>query len=699
MQHSQINNLLPWFSDQGDKFLPPQSKIKDLLLSRDPYQIYDYASRGIIQNGNGSDDDGILIHRFSPYQLEWIDLVNLCRPHLPPDESISRTTRTISKTTITEIVGVRWKITKIWDNALVDPVEISYQPYLGDPPAFLSNSSFPNQTITGGVNTVRYVYDSGTQLFYQEGDWTWQIVYPTRRFVYYYLELEQTDYEQVTQTIENFTGIYDADFNSWGMEQLLLYQYNNNSFFFSDENSTLFSFKSIFTPVSSEVFTLTYYLAVKSFEYWEEVILEKHHQQFNLVANEPIEIKIPYGIVAHSLLVKGANKQQFIQGLVKNPQFTPEITINQLFPPISLNTIAALNQSRRNIPRNPPPLPINNTGTGYSYRTIYGRVFYLSSRVSNYWAEVSQSSIPDYQKFFQFIYYANNNIWNNSSINSFGDLNYKPEIYMGDELVLNRFFSYSTDVLDLNYTMPTSPYFLESLQKIEAIHKALDAEKYSFNEIDPSSPRVSNLGYLIERAASVLGLRFKADGTIDEELEKSIIRRHVEGSDTNNIQEYHPNCFGSKGTLLRCGSNKFAQNGIVSGGYRKIHDLPQYLAELHEQANAAMGYQEGTAIEIQLDGKTYRYPNQLALLIELFVTTKQTAIYSKGAFFSSIIGEQSIKEVIAGLGLRTVDKFLEFKVAGKPAKLYYKGISASQSIRRKMSAITTNIGMVLGNII
>ncbi|NJR31630.1 MAG: hypothetical protein HC778_00565 [Chamaesiphon sp. CSU_1_12] len=151
--------------------------------------------------------------------------------------------------------------------------------------------------------------------------------------------------------------------------------------------------------------------------------------------------------------------------------------------------------------------------------------------------------------------------------------------------------------------------------------------------------------------------------------------------------------------LVRYLPNKFTRNGTTSGGYRKVKDIPQLIAEMHEQANAAMGYQEGTAIEINLDGKTYRYPNQLALMIELFVTAKQTATYSKGAFFSSIIGEQSIKEVMGGLGLRTVDKYLEFNVAGKVTKLYYKGISASQSLRRKLSAMATDIGTVIGNII
>jgi hypothetical protein len=234
---------------------------------------------------------------------------------------------------------------------------------------------------------------------------------------------------------------------------------------------------------------------------------------------------------------------------------------------------------------------------------------------------------------------------------------------------------------------------------LEEVHASLGAGKWGINPDDPLVPRVDNLGWRINRTNQVLGIRVKTDGTIDEELEKTTNRRlHAEGSATNDPQKFNPNCFGSEGTLVRHLPNKFNGAGTTSGGYRKVKDIPQYLAELHEQANAAMGYQEGTAIEINIDGQTYRYANQLALMTDLLITMKQTATYSKGAFFSSVIGEQTAKEIMGGLGLRTVDKFLEFNVAGKVVKLYYKGISASQSIRRKMSAMATNIGTIIGNI-
>ena len=245
-----------------------------------------------------------------------------------------------------------------------------------------------------------------------------------------------------------------------------------------------------------------------------------------------------------------------------------------------------------------------------------------------------------------------------------------------------------------------SPRVVETREKVGQISIAIDAEKFSVNELNPDELRVSTLGWHINRQSEIWGIRVDANGKINETTEKSDqIRSHADGSESNNVQEYNPNCFGSKGMLIRHLPNKFTPSGVAAGGYRRIHDIPQLLSELHEQANIAVGYQEGTAIEVLIDGQTYRYPNQLALLTELLITSKQTVTYSKGAFFSSLVSEQSIKEVISGLGLRTVDKFLEFEIAGKAVKLYYKGISASQSLRRKLSEISTNVAMTLGNII
>jgi hypothetical protein len=336
------------------------------------------------------------------------------------------------------------------------------------------------------------------------------------------------------------------------------------------------------------------------------------------------------------------------------------------------------------------------------YQAIVAKLKPLSDDLLNMDAALKTNYYRETKQYEQNILHklaANNNYWHNEPAAGI-DLNVDdthPMFLVDDERAYNWHIKPQFDP-QTGEERGIGTLVMDSINVIN-IAKALDANKFATDETDPTQSRVATIGWHVNRQSEVLGISVKPDGTIDEALEKTINRRlHATGSEANNTQEYNPNCFGSKGMLVRYLPNKFSSNGTAAGGYRKVRSIPQLLAEFHEQANAAMGYQEGTAIEIQLDGETYRYPNQLALLTELFVTAKQTATYSKGSFFSSLIGEQSIKEVIAGLGLRTVDKYLEFSVAGKAVKLYYKGISASQSVRRKLSAVATNVGMIFGNI-
>lgn len=457
-------------------------------------------------------------------------------------------------------------------------------------------------------------------------------------------------------------------------------------------DNPLIAYKSTFVANSNGRLIVTYYVRLADDR---DMVIDKYHQAIDLVKGQEVTIGL-YDPVPHSvkLMGDGDSITLFKNNLIK--VIATSLNLDKLFPETLAATITELNALNRysfvDVPPTPPTVPATtveyqtgwvNDGAGGSYPT--------ATRITTTYQIVATPPPNNPLRIFKhYIFAANNNLWNLQTPRA--DLNYSDAYYSGDASVINRFFTLTSDGLDLTYTMPTSPYLLD-------LHRTFNCTKWSTNSTNPGEVRADNLGWRIERGNEVLGIQVKEDGTIDEALEKTINRRlHANGSEPNNTQEYNPNCFGSKGILVRYLPNKFSPNGTAAGGYRKVRSIPQLLAEFHEQANAAMGYQEGTAIEIQLDGQTYRYPNQLALLTELFVTAKQTATYSKGSFFSSLIGEQSIKEVIAGLGLRTVDKYLEFSIAGKAVKLYYKGISASQSVRRKLSAVATNVGMIFGNI-
>lgn len=440
-------------------------------------------------------------------------------------------------------------------------------------------------------------------------------------------------------------------------------------------------------------------------------------------------------------LLKGYNLD--VRNVPSFPEIIPTqnevITIqyyreNDLEPILNLRSIDWLTYKCILTKGVPIKLPIEQCVLGTLYcddASVLSQISSLSSLANFYdWSDLFPQSLPDLFAYWTTLYNiasisppipaaainietsmeigrmlrtigANNNHWNNQP-NSVPDLNFDPShpMFLIDN---TRAYEWHVEPQGIDLTTGLDKgngrLLMDSIRTKE-MHAALGAGTYGINPDDPTIARIDNLGWRIQRGNEVLGIRVKADGTIDETLEQTINRRlHSNGSEINDPQEYNSNCFAKKGMLVRHLPNKFSTGGTISGGYRKIKDIPQLLAELHEQAAISMGYQEGTAIEIKLDGETYRYPNQLALLIELFATSKQVATYSKGAFFSTLVGEQSIKEVMAGLGLRTVDKYIEFNVSGKSAKLYYKGISASQSIRRKISALATNIGITIGNII
>ena len=68
---------------------------------------------------------------------------------------------------------------------------------------------------------------------------------------------------------------------------------------------------------------------------------------------------------------------------------------------------------------------------------------------------------------------------------------------------------------------------MDSPRVIE-IHKALDAQKYSENDVEPSEPRVSNLGWHINRQSEILGIKVRADGTIDKDLARKQVRTVID---------------------------------------------------------------------------------------------------------------------------------------------------------------------------
>jgi hypothetical protein len=235
--------------------------------------------------------------------------------------------------------------------------------------------------------------------------------------------------------------------------------------------------------------------------------------------------------------------------------------------------------------------------------------------------------------------------------------------------------------------------------KIDEIHKALNAPKYAINDLDSSKDRVTDLGFLVNRIAEVLGIRLNANGQINVESEKTKTRHLVTADEQIDQDKYGGNSYGSEGTLVRRLPNYFENNSIKSGGIVQIHDLTQLMLEILDQLNLAIGLQESGAIEINHGGTVHRYPSLLALVTEIAVHQFTQSSYAKSTHISSLVTQEQTKEIIGGLGLPTVSKTLLRTANGNKAAIPYWGIAPQASLAKKIDTCTYNVGIVLGQLI
>ncbi len=239
---------------------------------------------------------------------------------------------------------------------------------------------------------------------------------------------------------------------------------------------------------------------------------------------------------------------------------------------------------------------------------------------------------------------------------------------------------------------------LNSPQLID-ISTALAASKYSRNELNPNSPRVTNLGYLTNRIAEVLGIRLDANGEINKQNEKGKTRRLLKEKEKLDNKKYDGNSFASDGMVVRRLTNYFDRKYIKSGGTVAIHDLPQLMLEILDQINLGIGLQESGAIEIKNGNNTHRYPNLLALVTEIAIHQFNQSDYAKQTHISSLVTQEQTKELIGGLGLPTVSKNIIREVNGKKAGIPYWGIAPQASLAKKIDTCTYNVGIVLGQLL
>jgi hypothetical protein len=330
---------------------------------------------------------------------------------------------------------------------------------------------------------------------------------------------------------------------------------------------------------------------------------------------------------------------------------------------------------------------------------------------------------------------ANNNVWNNDNTN-YLDLNFdithpmfavdnsraynwhiKPvsqgigtlimdsprTIEIHKALQAQRYLS------DDGSTEPTGQHTLDwyirnsASDKITAIWKALGGDKYAINEIDPDKDRITNLGYYIEKIASLLGHRLDANGKFDYQKEKDLYTRKLLNKPKFVNGQYSEAGFAERGLIVPHLPNSYDKDHSLLELYDVVYDIPQLLSARHDQVDKSLGIQHGSEIRVMTeDNRVAKYPNQLALLLDLHSQVSAINNTVDANKIIATITAQEVRELFAGIGIPVSTKYISALASdGKPTgkRLPYFGFQAGkESILNQLTTLKVNLAIVLGTL-
>jgi hypothetical protein len=279
---------------------------------------------------------------------------------------------------------------------------------------------------------------------------------------------------------------------------------------------------------------------------------------------------------------------------------------------------------------------------------------------------------------------ANNNAWNNADLSANIDINFDdthPMFKLDNDRAYDWHIAPQTEGIG-SLTMD-SPRTIE-------IHAALNAGKYAVNELDSTKNRFTNLGYLVEQVAKLLGLRLNANGEVDRKLEATYTRKIV-----NNDPQYHKdafgtNCFGQHGMLIPHLTNS---NGDDS--YDIVYDYKDFILACFEHVNRSLGVQDGTELNIPnaVTGENDYYPNQLAVKLDMLSKITEVWQNSKEAHNLTNVIATEQRELMSGIGMPIAYRDLYTRY-GTIAYLGHQ--SDKGSINTALTTIKLNLGIFIG---
>jgi hypothetical protein len=249
-----------------------------------------------------------------------------------------------------------------------------------------------------------------------------------------------------------------------------------------------------------------------------------------------------------------------------------------------------------------------------------------------------------------------------------------------------------------------SPRIIEMRDKVDSIFNALDAQKYSTNDVDLALPRVSNLGWHINRQSEILGIRVDANGVIDRQKEKDKYNPQILNNPQYAEGDYGVTCWGKYGMVIPRLITEYDGSGQIRQPYHVVYDLPQIVRAFQGDIDTALSLQHGTEIRTRdIDGKVGKYPNQLALMLDLHRRTQAIELYSQRSYNLNTVSNAEIRGLYGGLGIPVSQQFINAtNLVGKTGvnrKLpYFSYQKGQQTIASRFTTVEVNLGIILGTI-
>lgn len=290
---------------------------------------------------------------------------------------------------------------------------------------------------------------------------------------------------------------------------------------------------------------------------------------------------------------------------------------------------------------------------------------------------------------------ANNNCWGTTPIteldNDLNSLSNHPMFLVNPTRTYDYHFSPQKE--GIGSLKMDSPRLIE-------ISKALNAPKYSRNELAPNTDRVTNLGFLVDRIAELLGISLDANGDFEVDTQKAEYETKCadirQPLDTSKYSAYG---FGKEGMAIANLPNNYNGSNPVNGGGSIVKTLPGLMLDLHAQLNKSVGIQDGSNIVFSVGDKKVHYPNQVALLIDLSRTVAIMSQLLSTVYTNSLQTESEVREIIGALGLGTVDDSVGLNINGQSVNVPYKGVDRRESLVNELADIKLTLAVIMGKLI